>query len=955
MPDKKTYYVITCTILMCLYNTSFAQTTSIYGEINDYYKVLGIDRDNSTVTLNKAYIFNELPDTVLLIQMTGIAGNEVDKAGLYEFHIVTQVNGSTITLQAPPGSFKTNELVQLIRVPSYKNAQIDEKLTCKEWNWADGTGGVLALMVEGTLSLNADIDVSERGFKGGKAYKTVYSGPCSFNASDGTNLPDYPDASDLAGYKGEGAVTINIFNPDYLTSSLKGYRPTWNGGGGGNGKWSGGGGGANGRAGGTGDNQACGVPGFDLYSIPAELNAGNAIRYNNLFDNGVLVSPSERAYMGGGGGAGTGTGTAGGNGGGIVIIVAQKLQFNTNIITGVANAIKANGGSVEGILNDAGAGGGGAGGSILLSVEDYGDFHAQIKGGNGGSVNRITCNNVENSMGAGGGGSGGFIIIKGERNLLNDWIANNQVELNGGSFGRNNVVGVSCDGNVTGGGAGYYLPNNSYPLSSYHVQTRGFLNNYLIAPSDSVCYGESVTIRASQPIGVAENYNDYDWLFLSDDGKWIPVPAHTISTVSLTELKCMFDKDTYIRRVVSAGITDSSSRIKILVRSAIENNDIYPDETTLCGNVQKFDIEGNIPKKGGGGPYTYEWEESYNNGVTWSKVNDATGTGLSVSLQNSGGKQLYRRKAISYPGCVSSWSTTAITVQPAIRNEITPAGLREICGDTAGPLTGPELTGGNGIYNCRWEMNTDENNSKNWQEISTQQIYQPKLGLLNYGEYFYRRIVTSGECTDTGNVVKIRFDRQPLLSEFEIMANDETGDLVGDKALKFQFNASLQVIQPPDAGSGTWTWSSPNDMPKVKPVIIDVNIPKTMVNQLNFGMNTLTWEATNGVCLPVSVSVNIEVKDVIIYNGLSPNNDSKNDCFMVEGGENAGSSELIIFDRYNNVVFKSSMSGIELRNCSCWWDGRSSSGKELPSGTYFYHLILGKEKEKKGYVVLKRQ
>jgi gliding motility-associated-like protein len=75
------------------------------------------------------------------------------------------------------------------------------------------------------------------------------------------------------------------------------------------------------------------------------------------------------------------------------------------------------------------------------------------------------------------------------------------------------------------------------------------------------------------------------------------------------------------------------------------------------------------------------------------------------------------------------------------------------------------------------------------------------------------------------------------------------------------------------------------------------------------------------------------------------------------GAENANSSELIILDRYNKVVFesKSFKGNSDLNNCTGWWDGRNSSGNELPPGIYYYQLTLNGDKVYKGYVVLKRQ
>ena len=945
MSKKTTHYVVACAILMCLCNSTVAQTKSIKGVINQYARVTHIDRATKSVTLDDASMFHQaaLQDTVLLIQMTGISeiGNGEGQAGIYEFHIVTHKVGATVTLKAPPGEFDTNELVQMIRIPSYKNADIDSTLTCKEWLWKDGTGGVLALMVEGTLTFNADIDVSGLGFQGGKASDTEYIGNCSFRAEDETDFLDYQEASNFSGYKGEGAVTINFFNPNDPTSHLKGYRPAWNGGGGGNGKWSGGGGGSNSSFGGYAGDQSCREFGFAINPEAPNGNGGRPFKYPEL----IALEKSIRLFMGGGGGSGTGKSSPGGNGGGIVIIVAQNLQFNTNTSTGAPSVIKANGGSVDQLISEGGAGGGGAGGAIFLSVKDYGDIRAQITGGDGGSVYRKNCDNDDFSMGAGGGGSGGYMQISNNVAQLVNWTNNGRLRLNGGAGGEVIIDGIDGCQFATGRGLGSYC-------GDAQIQLRGFLNNYLIFNSDSVCYDKKIIIQASQPIIWENEWFDYFWESSSDGKKWIL--AYEKNTPDLTEIECSFTEDTYLRRKIvtaTTGIIDSSSYIKINVRSAIEDNIISPKETTICWDEKGFEIVGNIPKNGGGGePYIFLWQEYKNN--DWINFDNESGNNLTIELIPSG-DQIIRRQAISGKGCVSGFTTSLIHTQPEIiENSISPE-EQNVCENTADMFIGSTPKGGTGNYRYQWQISSF--NRKDWNDITgdnaNEPDYIPKFMIHKvmdsdfYYESYYRRMVTSDQCNSLSNKVKVRFYLQSSPSVIESASKD----------VFFKHYEELYAT-PPDVGAGTW-WSNNNDLE-----FTHRNQPVTTVEKLANDSNTIYWSVNNGTCFSDTASLIITVKDIDFIPsrilGFSPNKDEFNDCFTIRGVENASTIELTIIDRYNNVVFKNYLD-CSNNNCTCLWDGTrssntKSSSEQLPAGTYYYQLILNRDKVYKGYVVLKR-
>ena len=82
--------------------------------------------------------------------------------------------------------------------------------------------------------------------------------------------------------------------------------------------------------------------------------------------------------------------------------------------------------------------------------------------------------------------------------------------------------------------------------------------------------------------------------------------------------------------------------------------------------------------------------------------------------------------------------------------------------------------------------------------------------------------------------------------------------------------------------------------------------------------------------------------------GFSPNGDGKNDLFVVHGLEIYPDNELVIYNRWGNIV--NSFSGYNNN-----WDGTSNNGQTLPNGTYFVILTInGEDIVLKGYVDLRK-
>ena len=275
--------------------------------------------------------------------------------------------GSLIIFRSSLNSlYDSDGLVQLISVPSYSNATVSGLLTCDDW---DGEkGGVLAFMVNDTLTLNANIDVSGKGFRG--ADPVLSEGYCANTDSVYFYRYLFPESSDSVGRKGEG-----VANND--TNYVKGISCWGNGGGGGNARFAGGGGGgnySNGGQGGYEDTITCVQLNYLEEGSPTEPWEGLGGRGGQGLGFGTNDST---IFFGGGGGSGTRiaslTASTGGNGGGIIVILAKHIKAN-------GYQMVSKGTDVTDIVTA--SGGGGGGGTIVFYIDSVeGDFTLSVVGG----------------------------------------------------------------------------------------------------------------------------------------------------------------------------------------------------------------------------------------------------------------------------------------------------------------------------------------------------------------------------------------------------------------------------------------------------------------------------------------------------------------------------------------------------------------------------------------------
>lgn len=505
----------------------FSQTY-LSGIINQYAKVTALDPCTGKLTLANAAAFNA-GDQVLLIQMQGASieqsnspgfGNilNLNGAGFFEKNEVAAKAGNEVFLKySLLNSYEASGSLQLVTFPAYAEATVSDTLRAAPWNGE--TGGVLALEVENTLTLNAPMDVSGAGFRGGA--KSVVNSGCSFL----TNASDYfYDASNWRGAsKGEGIATA-------IPGKENGRGAQANGGGGGNDHNSGGGGGASLVAGGG--------PGGRQTPSSTFGCRGD---FPGLGGKTGAPGMTQRIFMGGGGGAGhtddTGAGSSGGNGGGIILLQAGTITAEGQVFF--------SNGKTPPQANGDGAGGGGAGGSILIEANALmGTIAVEAKGGDGGNVK----NSPDRCFGPGGGGSGGRLIAS-----LPSFAA---VNLSGGVAGVNSTLASQCNGlsNEAGPGAdGQQDELAGIPASLQEILPAQVLQQPVPA---LVCEGEQAVFLV-QAQGVSLNYqwqinNGTGWSDLTDNATYAGVLT---AQLSIANVPVVLDGSQYRCRITGPCIS----------------------------------------------------------------------------------------------------------------------------------------------------------------------------------------------------------------------------------------------------------------------------------------------------------------------------------------------------------------------------------------------------------------
>lgn len=172
----------------------------------------------------------------------------------------------------------------------------------------------------------------------------------------------------------------------------------------------------------------------------------------------------------------------------------------------------------------------------------------------------------------------------------------------------------------------------------------------------------------------------------------------------------------------------------------------------------------------------------------------------------------------------------------------------------------------------------------------------------------------------------------------------------------WDFNGSKKTL-------ATLTWDQESQISTLVNDLMNLRVvgwSKTESKWLDLGNTNITGDINNGTISSfeftpddyeiITFGALIGSDGLIVYNGISPNDDGFNDVFTIEGVE-LFNNTLKIFNRWGRVVYdaknyKNTFNGVSNKKVV------GTQGNKLPVGTYFYVLETEDGKNYSGWIYL---
>lgn len=207
----------------------------------------------------------------------------------------------------------------------------------------------------------------------------------------------------------------------------------------------------------------------------------------------------------------------------------------------------------------------------------------------------------------------------------------------------------------------------------------------------------------------------------------------------------------------------------------------------------------------------------------------------------------------------------------------------------------------------------------------------------------YTVFITDPSGCKNSDSVNVGFYPSPAGADDEATCNENESVSAAVMSNDVYSNAAISIVSGPSNGTAV--------------VNADGSITYTPAADFS-GTDVIMYQICDSICVnacdTVTLLINVMDDKVLdIPQGFSPNGDGINDLFVIDGLSGYPDNELIIVNRWGDVVYKAS----PYKND---WNGQSGKhplklgGDIVLDGTYFYSFKPDKNTLKTGYIILHR-
>ncbi|MBC3540091.1 gliding motility-associated C-terminal domain-containing protein [Rufibacter sediminis] len=297
----------------------------------------------------------------------------------------------------------------------------------------------------------------------------------------------------------------------------------------------------------------------------------------------------------------------------------------------------------------------------------------------------------------------------------------------------------------------------------------------------TVCHSEKAVISIKNP----GTDITYEWFAAATGGTALfRGPSYT--TANLTQ------STTYYVQAVRGGCAGPRTAVLVNVQDPIANN-VLSGAQEVCAGTGTTSLVGTQPT-GGTGTYTYQWESS-TDGISYYTIREASQT------ENYTPGIMYQttwfRRVVKSGTCVPQVSAPIkVTVSESIINNFIQDNQVIFIHTKPAAFTGTTPTGGTKTYRYQWESSQDGVTFKAITDATSRTYASDALSQTTW----FRRVVESGGCQVTSNVVKVSvnseisqntiFEDQNICQGTAPMTLSGTDPIGGDGTFSFVWESS---------------------------------------------------------------------------------------------------------------------------------------------------------------------